>query len=292
MNRIRFLLALFVLGIMLGCSPRPPLPPLLPIENVCTIQDQPYFFLPGRDETRHRLDIYLPTVGKDWPTALILHGGAWIVNDKSVIGNLGQALAHQGVAAVCINYRLFPSAQHPAQVTDLVRALRWTKTHLPAYGANTDDMFLIGYSAVALLVALAALDPKYLKTHGMHSKDLRGVAVVSGVYDVEVIPPPLRLVFTNRPEVWTEASPIWHVRADAPPFLVLYGERDIVLSERKSVKKQSYLFVEALKKASASVSIYEVPHSNHDQVMEQVGRQADSPTLRRLLDFISANRSP
>lgn len=289
MKTIRLAFILALLFLVAGCATAP-LAPVLDMQNVRLISDQQYYFGEGADPVRHLLDIYLPKSGTNWPTVLILHGGAWIVNDKSVIGNLGYALANAGVAAVCANYRLYPQAKHPQQVNDLTRALHWTRMHLIGRGADTDNLFIIGYSAGAPLAALTALDPGYLWPFNLNPRILRGVITISGVYDVKEIPWPLRFVFTSSPQVWKKASPILHVRGDAPPFLILHAQDDITLTKTKSVKVQSRLFYEALKRAGTEVSLYEIPDCNHDQVVEQAGRRPDSETFGRIMEFINVNK--
>jgi len=258
---------------------------------VHVIQDVRYFQGSDKDARRHSLDIYLPTQGTNWPTAVVVHGGGWVVNDKSVVENLGYALANAGVAVVCPNYRLFPHTRHPAQVLDVARAVSWTRRNLAEYVADTDNFFLIGYSSGALLTALIALDARYLQAEGLDPNELRGVAVLSGIYEVNAVPMPLRLVFTHHREVWQEASPINHVRSDAPPFLILYAEHDLALTGSVSVEAQSHAFYKALKKIGVSVEIKEVANCNHDGIVEQVGRQPTSETLTFLLDFLPADGS-
>ncbi|NLH47390.1 MAG: alpha/beta hydrolase [Myxococcales bacterium] len=255
--------------------------------------------LPGRDQVqvvrdlsylpdnafRHRLDLYLPAAGKDWPVAVVVHGGAFVVNDKHIVDNLGYALADAGIAAVCINYRLFPGARHPALVEDVAAGLSWARRETRAYGADPDRRFLIGYSAGAYLAALAITDPRYLAARGDKPGDLLGAVLMSGAYDAAVIRQPLRLVFTNRVATWREASPIRHVTADLPPTLILYAEHD--LRWFIPVAAQSRLFYDALKNAGVEVQIAEIPHCGHNGIEQQIGRLPASPSWNRLLGFIN-----
>lgn len=288
---IALLGALIWLGLSAACQPKP-LVPVMNRDRVQRIENVRYFEGAEKDAQRHSLDLYLPETKANWPVAVVVHGGAWVVNDKSVIGNVGYALANAGVATACINYRLFPRAHHPAQVRDVARAVCWALRNMGEYGADTRNFFLIGYSSGALLAALAALEPTYLAEQGISGDPIRGVVVISGVYDVAIVPVPLRMVFTDRPEVWKEASPLSHVHAGTPPFLILYAQDDLKLTDTRSIKAQSHVLKSALKGVGTKVRLFEIPHANHDTLVEQVGRRADSTTLKHLLDFMDENISP
>jgi len=288
MRAAKIFLLLITVALLTGCG-HPELAPVLGVDDVQIKRDVPYYTGPDADPVRNLLDIYLPREGSNWPTILIAHGGAFVVNDKSVVGNMGVAFANEGFAVACINYRLYPDGHHPDQVTDLSRAVAWALREMPRYGARVEDFTLIGYSAGATLSALAALDGRYLEAQGVSPEALSRVAVISGVYRIADLPLPFRLAFTYRASVHREASPVEHVHADAPPFLILFAEYDVDIDNYFRMKPQAKLLYEKLKQAGVPVSLYEIPGCNHDQIEEQVGRDPDSETFRRLLNFIRQN---
>jgi acetyl esterase/lipase len=281
----RFLILATLAGLLMGCAP-PALAPILNPAGVKPLVDVRYFHGEPGDAWRHSADVYLPTSGRDWPVAVVVHGGAWVTNSKQVVDNIGFAFASAGIATVCSNYRLFPGARHPDQTMDVVHAVDWAKRELPAYGADVSNFTLIGYSAGALPVALTALDPKYLAQVGREpNATLSRVVVMSGVYDVGDLPIVPRLVFTNRPAVWRDASPIRHARGDAPPFLIMRAEHD--WSAGVSMKEQSIKFHDAMQRLGADVAIREIPGCDHDHVEAQVGREPDSGTFAELMAFMA-----
>ena len=148
------------------------------IKNVC--------YHPGPDAGEyHRLDLYLPRGRTDFPVALLVHGGAWLMGDKHYCGlyaSVGEFLARQGIGAVLPNYRLSPKVKHPEHVKDVARAFAWAREHLPRRGGRVDQFFLIGHSAGGHLVSLLAADPAYLAAHQLTDAAIRGVISVSGVY--------------------------------------------------------------------------------------------------------------
>jgi acetyl esterase/lipase len=144
------------------------------------------------DPVHHRLDLYLPESKKDFPVLVLVHGGAWMLGDKSFFGwgkDLGRYFASRGIGVVMPSYRLSPSVKHPEHVKDVARAVAWTYRHIACYGGDPKELFLCGHSAGGHLVALLASDPRYLRAEKMSLKDIKGVIAVSGVYRV----PPLDL---------------------------------------------------------------------------------------------------
>ena len=164
----------------------------LPVEQVRNIA---YYEGPDADDFRHRLDVFLPKGKKDFPVVVLVHGGFWIQGDNRCCGlysSVGQFLASQGIAAVLPNYRLSPNVKHPEHVRDVARALAWTRAHIAERGGRVDQIFLVGHSAGAHLVALLATDETYLKAEGLTTADIQGVVAISGPYRL----PPGNFEFT------------------------------------------------------------------------------------------------
>jgi acetyl esterase/lipase len=151
------------------------------------IRDVPYFAGPDADESRHRLDLFLPKGRERYPVVLLVHGGAWLVGDNRCCGlysEVGRFLASQGVAAVLPNYRLSPGVRYPEHVKDVARAFAWVHAHIAGHGGRPDQVFLAGHSAGGHLVSLLATDETYLRAEGRRTADIRGVITVSGVYRI------------------------------------------------------------------------------------------------------------
>ena len=83
------------------------------------------------------------------------------------------------------------------------------------------------------------------------------MAGLSGVYDI-VMAEGQPKVFTTDVAVQRDASPMSHVRAGAPPFLLTYCEFDYY-----SLPAQAKLFQAALGKAGVPARLHYTPDENH-----------------------------
>ena len=196
---------------------------------------------------RHLLDVYQPRAqGSDAPAEkapvlLQIHGGAWIIGDKSQQGlPLMLHLASEGWVCVANNYRLSPKATFPDHLVDCKQALAWVREHIEEYGGDPDFIVVTGGSAgghLAALVGLTANDPQYQP--GFEDADTSVAACVPfyGVYDLvaEIGTSPadewlakkvMKATLDENRELFESGSPTHRVNDQAPPFFVLHGDRD------------------------------------------------------------------
>ena len=176
---------------------------------------------------------------------------------------------------VAPNYRLSPRATWPDHIVDVKRALAWVKANIAEHGGDPDFVVITGGSAGGHLCALAALSSGVDAFQpGFEDADTSVAAAVPfyGVYDFtnrhgtsrdDMTPFLEKRVFKSAlvsdHERWDQASPISHVRADAPPFFVLHGTNDSLVPV-----EQARTFVDELRKESSSPVVYaELPLAQH-----------------------------
>lgn len=167
-----------------------------------------------------KLDIYTPSSGGDWPSALIIHGGGW--DDRKDWSVLGQDFAANGFAAFVIEYRLAPTWTAPAAVEDARAALAWVREHADEYGASTSRVVYFGGSAggqIALVAALGADKPSAVLTY-------------SGITDLTVTPNDLQVTkyigcsYSSCPAKWEDGSVQKRADASFPPTFMANGTND------------------------------------------------------------------
>jgi acetyl esterase/lipase len=256
-----------------------------PTYEVATHLNVAYYLGKDADQRKHKLDLFLPKNAKNFPVLMFVHGGAWVLGDKTDFGvyaALGRMLASHGIGAVVTNYRLTPQVTHPGHIKDVARAFTWTKKNLGELGGRTKQIHLCGHSAGGHLVSLLATDASYLKAEGCSLSDIAGVFSISGVYD---IPRDLfKNVFGEDDEVRKAAGALRHVHRDCPPFMIVYGEHDFPFCD-----VGSELFCQALKKVKVSAETLKVADRNHIDIIARITKD-DDPCAKALLKFIETAR--
>ncbi len=227
---------------------------------------------------RHHLDLYRPVRrAQPLPVLLQIHGGGWTIGDKREQAKpLMNLLAANGWACVAANYRLSPQASFPDHIIDVKRAIAWIRRRGPEYGLDPSFIAITGGSAGGHLSSLAALtagEPWFQP--GFEEIDTSVAACVPfyGIYDFldrdgaferQSMKPFLeryvmKVSHDERPEAWEKASPISHVREDAPPFFVIHGTHDTL-----ALVENARTFVDALRRVSRQPVLYaELPGAQH-----------------------------
>ena len=188
------------------------------------------------DPKNQLLDIYQPKkVAAPRPVVLFIHGGSWNSGSKDnlLYRAIGRRLARQGFVGVVISYRLSPQALVPQQADDCARALAWTVANIKEYGGDPARMVLMGHSAGGGLAALLATgSDTLLARHGLPASavhavlldDPAGLDMLTYLQKQEYEGDAQYLVpFSHDPAVWRQASPLYHLRAGAPPYSIYIG---------------------------------------------------------------------
>jgi acetyl esterase/lipase len=186
------------------------------------------------DPPRLTLDVYTPRAAVGAPVVVFFYGGGWRSGDKADYVFLAEALTALGAVAVVPDYRVYPQAGFPEFIEDGARALAWTRAQIADYGGDPRRVFVMGHSAGAHIAALLALDARYLAAEDIPPGWLRGMIGLAGLYDF--------LPFASRRigEIFAAApdpqatQPISFARADAPPLLLLAGDRDSLVDPGNS----------------------------------------------------------
>ena len=212
------------------------------------------------------MDVYFPDAGGPWPVLAYVHGGAWIRGDKSEAAMFARSMTDQGYLVVSINYRLYPTGRYPAMIEDVKCAIRSLRAHAGEYNLDPNRVGAVGVSAGGHLVALlgtseasAGMDVgEYLD----QSSRVQAVVAMAPVTDLTRKFPNadielMRQVGFGEDNI-VQASPITHVTADDPPFLLIHGDRDEVVPV-----EQSQLMYERLMQENVPVQLVIVKNARH-----------------------------
>jgi acetyl esterase/lipase len=243
------------------------------------------------------MDVYVP-VERSAPVACIvwIHGGAWLFGarkfppDAWPAGLLFQSIIDAGIAVATIDYRHSREAPFPAQLHDAKAAVRYLRRFSAELEIDPDRIGVWGESAgghLAALLALTGNTPELEGTDGVTGPSSEVAAVVDfyGVSNLATMPsimdsfppewieelkaaagglPPEPMdIFLNGSPLPEEdrarlASPVTHVTAAAPPFLLIHGEADRVVPFEQSVELQRRLV-----EAGVRAELVAVPGADH-----------------------------
>lgn len=252
--------------------------------KVRVVRDVQYVVDASYPDASGKLDLYLPDGRANVPVIVSYYGGGLTAGDKAEQAFVGQRFAAAGIATAVVNYRLSPAVTHPAHVEDAAASFAWVKRHIAEYGGNADQVFAIGHSAGAYLVALLATDERYLAAHALTLRDLRGVVPVSAFYWVEkpgVAPDRDKRIWGTDRQTWIDASPAHHLSARVPPMLVLYADGDDAWRRQQNVDA-----VAALTAAGAPrVEIAMLPGRTHLSIWNRLA-EPDDEAARRIVQFV------
>lgn len=204
--------------------------PALAGESETWHRDVPYRAATGADayaEERCRLDICAPAEARDAAVIVWFHGGGITSGEKEV----PEALRGRGIIVVAPNYRLHPKVKAPVYLEDAAAAVAWVLKHIGEYGGSPDKVVVSGHSAGGYLASMVGLDKRLLAKHGVDADRLAGIAPYSGHTITHFTIRKERGIPGERPVI-DEFAPLYHVRKDAPPMLLMTGDRELEMLGR------------------------------------------------------------
>lgn len=185
------------------------------------------------------LDIYYPENVKDFPTIVWFHGGGLTGGDKYI----PEGLLEQGMAVVSVRYRLYPKIKAAVYIEDAAAAVAWTFKNIAGYGGDALKIFISGHSAGGYLTSMLGLDKKYLAAYGVDADDIAGLIPLSGHTITHFTVRSERGIDGTRPVI-DSLAPLFHVRKDAPPLLLITGDRELELLGRYEENAYMYRMME------------------------------------------------
>lgn len=281
---VHLVFALVLSSLLQGCVAvsffrHTPLP-----EGARVLRDVPYHVGTDFDDEKHRMNVFIPPGDGPHPVIVFAHGGGWWFGDRNahfkLYDRLGARLAKRGILTVVPSYRLTPPYKHPAHIVDVSRAIAWTVRNISGHGGDPQRVFAMGHSAGAQLVALAAMDRRWLREVGLTPDAMKGVIPISGPYDVTRLGRALFFggalmvhpAFGTRRQLWSEVSPLKYLRRSEPPppFLCLWADGDPAM-----LRDDSARFAQALSRAGVPVEEHVATFKGHISVIMDLADEGD-----------------
>ena len=224
------------------------------------------------------LDIYYPTNIKNFATIVWFHGGGLTGGEKEI----PEALKEKGFAVVGVNYRLSPNVNAPKYIEDAAAAVAWVFKNISNYGGDTSLIFVSGYSAGGYLTDMIGLDKKWLSVYDIDANDIAGLISLSGQAITHFTIREERGIPGTQPII-DELAPLYYVRKDASPLILITGDRELELLGR--YEENAYLMRMMKLNGHQKTKLYELDGYDHGIV------DAAMPLLLKELNKIIHERN-
>ena len=174
-----------------------------------------------------RMDIAYPEGDEARPVIVWFHGGGLTGGWR----HIPQELLRDGAVVVGVGYRFSPHVPVTQIIDDAACAIAWVMDNISQYGGNPDKVFISGHSAGGYLVTMVGLDKSRLAKYDKDADALAGIIPFSGQAITHFEERRSRGIADKQPIV-DSLAPLYHVRGDAAPILILSGDRELEMLGR------------------------------------------------------------
>lgn len=235
------------------------------------------------------MTLLIPCTPQPKPAIVYYPGGGFLSADHEKYIEMRMALAKAGFVVASVEYRTVPD-RYPALVVDGKAAVRYLRAHAGQFGIDPTRIGVFGDSAggyLAQMVGVTGNDKSLDQGDNTNqSSEVQAVATLYGISNlmnigagapesiqkIHASPAVSEALLVHGPAFWTypggsilsdsvqaiKASSMGHIRENLPPFLIMHGTADGMVSPLQS--EQLY---EALKKTGNDVQYVQLEGANH-----------------------------
>jgi acetyl esterase/lipase len=241
--------------------------------------------LPDGKSTSLKMDLLIPESLRKRTIVVYVPGGGFVVAAKESALNLRTYIAEAGFAVASVQYRTTrDGANYRDGVEDIKAAIRYLRANGGQYGIDAGAVVVWGESAGGYLAAMVGVtnhDSTFDAGADLsQSSDVQGVIDDFGASDISKMAADFdavtqQAIYTNEGIVHyigkaadantldlgiaaTAANPIKYIHANAPPFLILHGNQDGMVSP-----SQTLILHDALIAAGVRSNRYVVDGAGH-----------------------------
>ena len=226
---------------------------------------------------RCKLDVYYPQDGKDCTTVVWFHGGGLSGGSK----HIPNELKNSGLIVVAVNYRLLPKATLTDCIDDAAAAVAWTFKHVSSYGGDASKIVVAGHSAGGYLSNMIGLDKKWFKSYQIDADSIAALVPFSGHAISHFAYREAKGMKTTQPSI-DEFAPLYYVRPDAPPLVIISGDREMEMLGR--YEETAYLWRMMKVNGHQEVYLYELDGYDHGAMV--------NPGFHILKEYIKKHLNP
>lgn len=242
-----------------------------------------------RSNRAMRMTLLVPRTAEKKPAIIYFPGGGFTTTDYEKFIEMRFALAKAGFVVAAAEYRVVPN-KFPAILEDGKSTVRFLKAHADAYGIDASKIGVLGDSAggyLSQMVAVTGNEKQFDKGDNLHvDSTVQAAATLYGISDLRNIgagfdeaiqkvhqSPAVTeallvngVAFNEYPgasilsdsDKALAASSLGHIKKNLPPFLIMHGTEDKLVSPVQS--EQLY---EALKQNGNRVTYVKVEGAAH-----------------------------
>lgn len=242
-----------------------------------------------RSNRAMRMTLLVPRTAEKKPAIIYFPGGGFTTTDYEKFIEMRFALAKAGFVVAAAEYRVVPN-KFPAILEDGKSAVRFLKAHADAYDIDASKIGVLGDSAggyLSQMVAVTGNEKQFDKGDNLHvDSTVQAAATLYGISDLRNIgagfdeaiqkvhqSPAVTeallvngVAFNEYPgasilsdsDKALAASSLGHIKKNLPPFLIMHGTEDKLVSPVQS--EQLY---EALKQNGNRVTYVKVEGASH-----------------------------
>jgi acetyl esterase/lipase len=189
-----------------------------------------------------------------------------------------------GFVGVNMTYRLAPQFPWPAGAEDVATAVQWVSDKISERGGDPAHVYLMGHSAGAIHAASYVSHPEFYK---VRDGGLKGVIMVSGIYDLTVTPlnDPERAYFGDDSSRYAAQSSLPGLLRTNVPWMAVTAELD----PPRFVQQFELLKEAACKRPSGCARAIMLPQHSHMSEVYSINT-GDQRLTSEILDFVKMGK--
>jgi len=209
-----------------------------------------------------RLDVAYEKGAEGRPVIVWFHGGGLTSGWR----HIPETLLRDGAVVVGVGYRFVTGVTIPETLDDAAASVAWVLENIEAYGGDLSKIYLAGHSAGGYIVNMLGLNKEYLAKYDIDpDTQIKALVLYSGQVITHFAQRRKQGLGDLTPTI-DHLAPLYHVRGNAAPMLVISGDRELELFGRY---EENAYFVRMLRlNGHKNVTFYEVDGFDHGDMAE------------------------
>lgn len=209
-----------------------------------------------------RLDVAYEKGAEGRPVIVWFHGGGLTGGWR----HIPETLLRDGAIVVGVGYRFVTEVTIPETLDDAAASVAWVFENIESYGGDLSKIYLAGHSAGGYIVNMLGLNKEYLAKYDIDpDTQIKALVPYSGQVITHFAQRRKQGLGDLTPTI-DHLAPLYYVRGNAAPMLVISGDREMELFGRY---EENAYFVRMLRlNGHKNVTFYELDGFDHGDMAE------------------------